>query len=182
MISNHDASCTTGVLFLFAAVVLFGAALTPGLRFFHQGQREGKRVRIPVHLGRGPLEAVDPGIAAFYSGLLECLKDPAFRGGDWQLLECRSAWDGNGTWDSFVSFAWTGPGEQRRLVAVNYGDHQSQCYVAMPWRDLDGRTWRFQDRMRPSVYDREGCDLTRQGLYLDMPAWGYHVFAVAPAE
>ena len=34
---------------------------TPGLRFFHQGQREGKRVRIPVHLGRGPVEAAEPG-------------------------------------------------------------------------------------------------------------------------
>jgi hypothetical protein len=32
-----------------AAIITF---LTPGLRFLHQGQREGKRVRIPVHLGR----------------------------------------------------------------------------------------------------------------------------------
>ena len=39
-----------------AAILTF---LTPGLRFFHQGQREGKRVRIPVHLGRGPDEAPD---------------------------------------------------------------------------------------------------------------------------
>ena len=40
-----------------AAVVTF---FTPGLRFFHQGQREGKRVRIPVHLGRGPAEPRRP--------------------------------------------------------------------------------------------------------------------------
>ena len=122
-----------------AAILTF---LTPGLRFFHQGQREGKRVRIPVHLGRGPDEAKDAGIAAFYDGLLECLKDPAFRDGDWQLLECRPAWEGNGTSDSFVAFSWTGAGE-RRLVAVNYADHRSQCYVTMPWRDLDGPTWRL---------------------------------------
>ena len=162
-----------------AAILTF---LTPGLRFFHQGQREGKRVRIPVHLGRGPVEAADPGIAAFYDGLLECLKDPAFRDGDWQLLECRPAWDGNETWDAFVAFSWTGPGERRRLVAVNYADHQSQCYVAMPWRDLDGRTWRLQDLTGPAVYDRPGSDLTWHGLYLDVPAWGYHVFTVSPAE
>jgi glycosidase len=162
-----------------AAILTF---LTPGLRFFHQGQREGKRVRIPVHLGRGPAEAADAGIAAFYDGLLDCLKDPAFRDGRWRLLECRPAWDGNGTWDSFTAFSWTGPYEQRRLVAVNYADHQSQCYVGMPWSDLDGRTWRLQDLTGPSVYDRSGSDLTWQGLYLDMPAWGYHVFAVSPAE
>jgi glycosidase len=160
-----------------AAVLTF---LTPGLRFFHQGQREGKRVRIPVHLGRGPSEAADGDTVAFYDRLLEVLKDPAFRDGDWQLLECRPAWDGNESWDGFIAFSWTGPGERRRLVTVNYADHQSQCYVTMPWRDLDGRTWRLQDLVGPSVYNRRGGDLTWQGLYLDMPAWGHHVFAVAP--
>ncbi len=181
-LENHDepraAATFTPETHRAAAVITF---LTPGLRFFHQGQREGKRVRIPVHLGRGPVECSKTGIAAFYDGLLECLKDPAFRDGDWQLLECRPAWDGNGTWDSFVAFSWTGPGDARRLVAVNYAAHQSQCYVAMPWPDLDGRTWRLQDLTGPAVYDREGGDLARQGLYLDMPAWGYHVFAVSRA-
>ncbi len=162
-----------------AAVLTF---LTPGLRFFHQGQREGKRVRIPVHLGRGPDEAPDAPSATFYDRLLGCLKDPAFRDGRWQLLECRPAWDGNGTWDSFAAFSWSGPYDERRLVAVNYAGHQGQCYVGMPWRDLDGRTWRLQDLTGPAVYDRPGSDLVWQGLYLDMPAWGYHVFAVSPAE
>ena len=158
-----------------AAIVTF---LTPGLRFFHQGQREGKRVRIPVHLGRGPAEVTEPGLAAFYDGLLGCLKDPAFRDGDWQLLACRPAWDGNGTWDSFIAFSWTGPGDRRRLVAVNYSAHQSQCYVTVPWGDLEKQSWRLQDLSSSAAYDRQGSDLKRQGLYLDMPAWGYHVFAV----
>jgi glycosidase len=161
-----------------AAILTF---LTPGLRFFHQGQREGKQVRIPVHLGRGPVEAPDADIAAFYENLLACLRDPVFRDGDWQLLECRPAWDANGTWDDFVAFSWTGPGDQRRLVAVNYASHYSQCFVGMPWRDLDGRTWRLEDLVGPAVYDREGDDLTHLGLYLDVPAWGYHVFAVRGA-
>ena len=162
-----------------AAVLTF---LTPGLRFLHQGQREGKRVRIPVHLGRGPFEARTPGSARSTTELLEILQDPAFRDGDWQLLGCRAAWEGNGTWDCFVAFSWTGPGDARRLVTVNYADHPSQCYVALPWRDLEGRSWRLQDFMGPWVYDRPGSDLTWQGLYLDLPAWGCHLFAVAPAD
>jgi glycosidase len=181
-LENHDepraAATFSPEVHRAAAILTF---LTPGLRFFHQGQREGKRVRIPVHLGRGPVEAKDAEIAAFYDRLLECLKDSALRDGDWQLLECRPASDGNGTWDAFVAFSWTA-GSKRRLVAVNYAGHQSQCYLAMPWRDLDGRTWRLQDLTGPAVYDRQGSDLTWQGLYLDMPAWGYHVFAVSPAE
>ena len=26
---------------------------------------------------------------------------------------------------------------------MNYADHQSQCYVALPWQDLAGRSWRL---------------------------------------
>jgi hypothetical protein len=159
-----------------AAVVTF---LSPGLRFFHQGQREGKRVRIPVHLGRGPAEARDAAVAEFYEDLLACLRDAAFRLGSWQLLECRPAWDGNPTNDDFVAFAWSGPGELRRLVAVNYSGHQAQCYVALPWGDLPGRTVRLRDRLGPAVYDRSGDDLAARGLYLDLPAWGYHAFELA---
>jgi hypothetical protein len=159
-----------------AAVVTF---FSPGLRFIHQGQREGKRIRIPVHLGRGPAETPDAGLAAFYEGLLECLKDPAFRDGQWQLLECRPAWDENPTSDDFVAFSWTGPGDRRRLVVVNYSGHQSQCYLVMPWGDLAGRHWYLTDRLGTDAYDRIGDDLAGKGLYLDMPAWGTHVFAVS---
>ncbi len=160
-----------------AAVLTF---FSPGLRFFHQGQREGKRVRIPVHLGRGPAEPVDEAIRELYDRLLACLNDPAVRDGSWQLLSCNSAWEGNPSSDAFIAFAWTGPGERRRLAAVNYAPHQSQCFVALPWGDLRSREWRLTDRMGPDVYDRSGDDLAARGLYLDLPAWGRHVFEVAP--
>ena len=158
-----------------AAVITF---LTPGLRFFHQGQLQGKKVHIPTHLCRGPNEPIDQEIAGFYAQLLPLLRDPAFRDGDWQLLTCRSVWDGNWTWESFISFSWTGPKDERRLIAVNYSDHQSQCYVTLPWSDLSDRNWRLQDRLVPSAYDRQGADLSSRGLYLDLPAWGYNVFDV----
>ena len=159
-----------------AAAITF---LTPGLRFFHQGQREGRKVRISMHLGRGPAETRDASIAAFYDGLLTCLKDRAFRDGRWQLLEPRAAWEGNGSNDAFVTFAWTGPERERRLVAVNYAAHQSQCFVALPWNDLAGRSWRLRDRLGAVSYEREGADLAARGLYLDLPAWGYHAFEVS---
>jgi hypothetical protein len=178
-LENHDepraAATFARVAHRAAAVLTF---FSPGLRFFHQGQREGKRVRIPVHLGRGPSEPVDEAIRDFYGRLLSCMKDPAFRDGIWQLLACRPAWEGNSTSDDFLAFSWTGPGERRRLVAVNYAGHPSQCYVGMPWSDIRGRAWRLVDRMGEDVYERSGDDLAARGLYLDLPAWGYHVFAV----
>jgi glycosidase len=180
-LENHDEprAAATFVLDVHraAAVITF---LSPGLRFFHQGQREGKKVRIPTHLGRGPAEVPDAAIAAFYDGLLVCLKDSAFRDGHWQLLDARPAWEGNESSDAFVAFTWTGPGDLRRLVAVNYAGHQSQCTVMLPWGDLAGRTWRLDDRLGKAVYDRDGAELSTRGLYLDMPPWGYHAFEVQP--
>jgi hypothetical protein len=55
-----------------AAVLTF---LCPGLRFVHQGQLEGKRTRIPVHLARGPAEPVDAAVERFYVQLLQCVGD-----------------------------------------------------------------------------------------------------------
>ena len=180
-LENHDepsAAATFAPDIHFAAAVI--TFLTPGLRFFHQGQREGKRVRIPMHLRRGPGEAPNMSISSFYDHLLAILKNPAFRDGYWQLLDTHSAWEGNASNEAFIVFAWSGPGELRHLVAVNDASHQSQCYVTIPWGDLAGRTWRFQDRLSSAVYDRNGDDLSNLGLYLDLPPWGYHVFKVEP--
>ena len=134
-----------------AAVITF---LSPGLRFFHQGQFEGRKKRISPHLCRGPCEPVDPKLQQFYERLLAVLRQPAVRDGQWQLLECVPAWEGNWTWDCFVAFAWQGPGGERLLVAVNYAPNQSQCYVRLPFADLAGSQWRLQDqtgfcRLRP---------------------------------
>ena len=162
-----------------AAVITF---LTPGLRFYHQGQREGKRKRIPMHLGRGPVEPLDSSVASFYNSLIELGKDPAYRDGDWHLLEARSAWEGNGSHEAFVAFSWSGPGDVRRLVVVNYAGHASQCYLDLPWNDLAGRNWQLQDWLGPANYHRQGDDLSASGLYLDMAPWGYHAFAVQPVS
>ena len=182
-LENHDepraAATFPAKVHRAAAVLTF---FSPGLRLVHQGQREGRRVKIPVHLGRGPAEVRDDALAAFYDRLLDCLKEPVFRDGRWQLLECRGAWDGNRSWDDFVAFSWTGPGDARRIVVVNYSDHRSQCYLSMPWGDLAGRSWLLRDRLGPDAYERSGDDLTSSGLYLDLPAWGTHVFALDRSE
>lgn len=159
-----------------AAVITF---LSPGLRFFHQGQFQGCKKRISPHLGRGPLEPADPQLERFYDRLLAVLRQPVVRDGQWQLLECVPAWEGNWTCDCLVAFAWQGPGEERLLVAVNYASNQSQCYVRVPFTDLAGSQWRLQDQMGSASYDRDGNDLLSRGLYLDLAPWQTVVFALA---
>jgi hypothetical protein len=157
-----------------AAVVTY---LSPGLRFFHQGQREGRTKRISPHLVRAPQEPPDPALEQFYDTLLEVLRHPALRSGDWRLLECAPAWDGNWTHDGFLAWSWQGSdGGRRLLVTVNYAASQGQCYVRLPFPDLHGRMVSLKDLLGPHGYDREGDELATRGLYLDMPSWRSHVF------
>jgi len=161
-----------------AAVLTF---LSPGLRFFHQGQFEGRLKRISPHLGRGPDEPVNPTVRPFYERLLAVLRRDALRQGQWQLLECVPAFDGNGSSDAFIACAWQGPDGERLIVAVNYAAHPSQCYVRLPFPDLDPRQWRLEDVLGDARYERDGDDLQSRGLYLDVPPWQYHVFEMTPA-
>jgi hypothetical protein len=156
-----------------AAVITF---LSPGLRFFHQGQFAGRKKRISPHLGRAPNEPVDPDLGKFYERLLAVLRNAAVRAGEWRLLSCDVAWAGNWTSDCFVAFAWQGAGGERLVVAVNYAPNQSQCYVRLGFPDLGNERWRLQNLLGDEVYDRDGNDLQARGLYLDVPPWKASVF------
>src|SRR6478609_1519018 len=138
-----------------AAVVTF---LAPGLRFFRQGQFEGRTKRISPHLCRAPDEPVNSRLARFYDRLLALLRQPIFRHGKWQLLECAPAWDGNGSSDAFIAYAWQDSGA-RILVAVNYSDHFSQCYARLPFSNLHGRQWQLRDLIGEAQYERNGTTL-----------------------
>ncbi len=156
-----------------AAVVTF---LAPGLRFFHQGQFEGRKKRISPHLCRAPEEPIDAELRKFYDRLLAVLDQPVIRDGRWQLCECLPAWDGNWTWDFFIAFAWQNDAGDRLVSVVNYAPNQSQCYLRLPFADLGGRQWRFQDQLSDVRYDRDGDDLQSRGLYLDLLPWQTFVF------
>jgi hypothetical protein len=156
-----------------AAVITF---LSPGLRFFHQGQSEGRKKRISPHLGRAPEEPVDEALGQFYERLLSILRQPIVREGQWQLLSCDPAWDGNWTNDCFVAFGWQHAGGERLLVVVNYAANQSQCRLRLPFPDLGQQSWRLRDQISPASYDRDGNELQSHGLYLDMHPWQASVF------
>jgi hypothetical protein len=177
-LENHDEPRAAAVfepaVHRAAAVLTF---LCPGLRFFHQGQAEGFTKRVPVHLARGAAEPVNAEIREFYQRLLCSVHRAETRRGEWRLLESTPAWDGNWTWDGFIGFAWRDQ-DRTVLVAVNYAPNQGQCYLRIPFDDFRGKAVRLRDLMGPAVYDRGGDDLLAQGLYLDMPGWGYHVFEV----
>ena len=156
-----------------AAVITY---FTPGLRFFHQGQFEGRTKRISPHLVRAPEEAPDRETQKFYERLLAVLRKPIVRTGEWQWLGCQPAWEGNGSWDDFVAHCWRGSAGERMLIAVNYAPHPSQCYLNLPFPESRDRSVLLKDSLSPACYTRAGNELLERGLYLDLQPWSYHVF------
>jgi hypothetical protein len=130
-------------------------------------------------LVRAPDEPIDDTLRRFYEGLLSVIRRPSVSDGEWRLLDCMPAWDGNWTWDCCIAWCWQGSANQRILIAVNYARNHSQCYIRLPWPDLAGRAVRLGDLLGSANYDRDGTALISPGLYLDLPPWGRHVFAIS---
>lgn len=157
-LENHDeerilAACSTEQACA-AAVVAY---TQQGLRFYHHGQWEGKRIRVPVQLNREPMEEYCPCavrehvlprsypglqqrayerapiemncrcVGAFYDRLLPILKDPVFREGRWQMLEVQPH---NGT-NGIMAWQWQKE-EDFRIVAVNYSPIPDRARVVLP--------------------------------------------------
>ncbi len=74
-----------------AATVILTLA---GTKLLHEGQFEGRKVKLPVFLSRRLAEPVDHDLSAFYRRLLKETNQDVFRNGEWRLCE-RSGWPGN---------------------------------------------------------------------------------------
>jgi hypothetical protein len=175
-IENHDEQRALAAFDPQRSQAAATVALTlPGMRLVHEGQMEGRRLKLPVQLGRRSVEPSEPGMEAFYRRLLTALGHPVFHEGQWQLREPERAWPGNPSHGNYVAHAWALDGE-RRLVAVNLAPGRSQCYVRLDWPDLAGQRWELVDLLSEARYIRDGDDLLTRGLYLDMPGYGTHLF------
>jgi hypothetical protein len=180
-LENHDeprAAAVFGPKLNAAAVITF---LVPGMRFFYEGQFEGRQTHVSMHIGRRLKEPLDLGLRKFYEDLLKVLKRVEVHEGEWRLWECRPAWENNPTWDQFVVFSWQQNG-QRLLAAVNYGPVQGQCYVTLGIPDILGRKFTMADLLGDARYERYGDGLAGNGLYLDLPPWGYNLFEMREEE
>ena len=174
-LENHDeprAAAVFGEKLQAAAVITF---LVPGMRFFYEGQLEGRTTHVSMHIGRRPQERIDQNLRSFYERLLQTLGRDEVHEGEWRLWSCRQAWADNHTWDQFIVFSWEN-NNRRLLAAVNYGPVSGQCYVTLDEPGIAGRTFTMVDLLGEGRYEREGDGLASNGLYLDLPAWGFNLF------
>ncbi|HRS86018.1 MAG TPA: alpha-amylase family glycosyl hydrolase [Syntrophales bacterium] len=179
-LENHDEQ-RAAALFpperLRAAAIL--AYTLPGSRLFHEGQFTGRKVRLPVFLGRRPPEPPDGGLEAFYGRLVDLVSSLP-PDASWSLCPVRG-WPDNDSWRNITAWAWDSP-PRRLWVIVNYTARPSQALVTWPWGGLGGRSWVLRDPLTGARYERDGDEMDACGLFVDLGPWSFHVFTVTPAS
>jgi hypothetical protein len=154
-----------------AAVV---TSTLPGARLFHEGQFEGRKVRVPVFLGRRPEEPVNEQLRAFYRCLLAAIDNRVFREGRWKLCES-TGWPDNPSFGNVLAWSWERE-EERYLIATNLSDAQAQAMIHVAWNDLAGETCNLTDQLCGETYSRSGDVFLSCGLYVDLAPWNSHLF------
>ena len=154
------------------------AMTLPGARLVQEGQLEGRRIRLPVFLGRRPQEPVDDWLKAFYQRLLRAIKTEAIHEGEWRLCE-QSGWPDNQSQENLLSWCWRKE-EERFLIVVNLSQHRSQGRVLVPWSELAGLNWHLEDMLSGENFERNGDEMRNPGLYVDLDGWKAHFFEVIP--
>ncbi|MGB0010789.1 MAG: alpha-amylase family glycosyl hydrolase [Candidatus Sulfotelmatobacter sp.] len=174
-IENHDEPRAATAFFpakrRAAALV---ASTLPGTRLFHEGQFEGRKVRLPVFLGRRPAEHFDRDLHGFYTALLEAINRPVFHWGEWTLCD-RAGWPDNESFRNLVAWTWV-LDDEHYLIAVNLSDRPVQARIQIPWADVGGELWHLLDLLSGALYEWDGDKLLSDGLYVELGPWNYHFF------
>jgi glycosidase len=184
-IENHDeprAVTAFGPLTRAAAVTTFCA---PGLHLFHEGQLEGRRVRVPVQLGRRPAEPEDEELRAFYERLLAVLQQPIFKEGLFQPVDVQQAGPEDHTNAWMVAATWRtarDAGTRTFLAVSNLAETKGYARIPLdPTRFQAGRLYRVLDHVDGRTYERDGAEIVDPGLFIALDPNQAHVFEITDA-
>lgn len=150
----------------------------PGARLIHEGQLQGRKVKLPVFLERRPEEPVDIELKAFYQRLLQAIQSEPIRTGEWQLCT-GNGWPDNQSYQNLLAWCWR-KGEERYLIVINFSSNRSQGLIQVPWNELAGNNWHLLDILADQEYIRNGSVMLHPGLYVDLDGWKSHFFKVVP--
>jgi len=179
-LENHDeerSAADFGIEELPAVATLI--ATLPGLRFYHQGELEGRRIRLPIALSHAAPEPADPVIEALYRQLLQISNEGVFHAGAWRRLDAEDI--GDGTASNLVVYDWQTE-NCWKLIVVNLENAASQARIHLGDRIAQGRRYRFNDQRNQAVYLRDADELRGPGLYVRLEAFRAHLFEIAPAR
>jgi len=166
-LENHDEERAAKEFSLdkhIAAAVI--TATLPGAHLYYDGEREGRVVKLPVHLGRRATEDENTAIALFYDKLWTYVAQKNFAQGEWKLVSATSKF-----WhrQSHQILAWEWVSDTRHyVIVVNYSAEKAQANVGIDLKKITSVEDIFKGVVDPIEY------IFSSRVVLD--AWQYIVF------
>ena len=151
-------------------------ATLPGVTLWFEGQFAGHRVRLPVFLRRDREEAADAERATFHAALAAAMTELRPADGVFALADTHG-WPDNQSHTRLLAWTWTAP-TSRVVVVVNLAADPSAGLVSLPWQDLADRRWALRDPLAGATLVRDGDELARDGLFVDLGPFGVHTFVL----
>jgi glycosidase len=174
-IENHDelrAVTKFGKYRSLAAAVIISTIR--GMKFYYNGQFEGKKTKLPVQLGREPEEKISNTIHKFYEKLLNITREDIFTYGDWDLLEPITAGNGNISYKNFLAWQWSYK-NAKALIIINYSELASQCRIKIePTTKKDFII--LKDQLNGKEFDRSISEIKSPGLFIELKGFASHIF------
>lgn len=175
-IENHDEERSNALLgknrAKAAAVIM---STIKGMRFYHDGQFEGRKIKLPVQLGREPFETPVQCMQEFYDKLLKITSHEAFRLGYWQMIEPLPTWPGDNYYKNILAWKWKYK-DDYRIVAVNYSELTAHCYLKFRFEGYQGDMV-IRDLLNNSNYIRNVEEIKNNGLFVELKPFNCHIFA-----
>ena len=156
-----------------AAAVLMGTV--PGMHFYHEGQLDGRRRRIPVQLGRAAEELTDERVRAIYERVLRISNGAAFHEGVWTLLDPQSS--GDGSHGNMIAYVWHST-NQCWLIVVNLGSGTSAARISLPKEMFRSSQLQLRDELNYQIYIRDRREIEERGLFVMLGSYGAHICEV----
>jgi len=177
-LENHDEARSAAV-FGAAKREAFGTliATLPGMRFYHHGQLDGRKIHLPIPLAVAAPEKLDADTRAFYERILTLTNESVFHSGQWQLLEIQSG--GDDTFRNLVAYQWLAK-NSRKVVIANLSGSASQARVRFPAGISASQQYTFLDQLHDVRYPRGGEEIVQSGLYVRLDAYRAHLFDITP--
>lgn len=178
-LENHDEQRRAAVFpdnRLHAVATLMGTL--PGMRFYHQGEIEGRKIHLPINLRIAAPELPDPFSVETFRKILRITKEDVFHAGAWSLLQAVD--EGDDTAGSLAVYEWRSKNAWK-VIAVNLSASAAQGRVKFADRVSADQQCKFNDELNEVVYPRDGRELHDVGLFVRLEAGQAHLFDVTPA-
>jgi glycosidase len=150
----------------------------PGLKLFYDGQLAGRKIKLPMQLGRWPEESFNQDLFDFYKKILNMTNSKAFDKGSFEVISIQNISETSTTGDNILAFTRKYK-SQEYLILVNFSSYQAEGFVPLFYEFEDSQQSKvFEDLLTDKMYEYSQKFLNTHNLYIKLNPWQAHIFRV----